>query len=83
MEPITDREIMIEIKGELKSLSQAIERFSNALTEIEDKKIAYIQRDLDDIKVWRQQITGGWKLALAIWVVFTFAAGMVIKFLFK
>ena len=83
MEPVTDREIMIEIKGELKSLSEAIDRFSKSLSEMEDKKIASIQREVDELKTWRQQITGGWKLALAIWVVFTFAFGVAIKFIFK
>lgn len=83
MEPVTDREIMIEIKGELKSLSEAIDRFSKSLSEMEDKKIASIQREVDELKTWRQQITGGWKLALAIWVVFTFAFGVAIKYIFK
>ena len=68
-EPQTDREFMMEIKGELKTLTQAIDRLGNVLDKIESKRIEPIEKRLDDIEEWQHSMNGTWKAIVAISLV--------------
>lgn len=76
---MTDREFMIKLEGKLDRLSEAIERLGDGLSTLETQKIAAIQEDIADLKNWKAQISGGWKLAVVLWIVFTFLGGLAVK----
>jgi len=73
---LTDREFMIKMEGHLERLSEAIERLGDGLKNLEEKKLSVIEQDLAELKNWKAQINGGWKLAIGMWVVITFLASL-------
>lgn len=64
LEPKTDREAMIELSGDIKSLRETIERFGKALIHLETKKVDNHEARLDELFLWKNEINGGWKLVL-------------------
>lgn len=76
---LTDREFMIKLEGHLERLSEAIERLGEGLKNIEENKLSKIESELAELRTWKAQISGGWKFALGIWAVITFALGLVAK----
>lgn len=70
---------MIKMEGHLERLSEAIERLGDGLKNLEEKKLTVIEQDLAELKNWKAQINGGWKLAIVLWVVFTFLGGLAVK----
>ena len=78
-EPQTDRELLLQLNQQLKGLADSIHEFSKTLKYLEDKKIAGLEARIDGIDKWRDQISGGWKLAVAIWVVLTGGAIAIVK----
>lgn len=81
--PQTDRELLLQLNQEIKGLAASISDFSKTLKYLEDKKIAGLEERLDSIDKWRDQISGGWKLAVGIWVVLTGGAIAAIKAFMK
>lgn len=79
---LTDREFMIKLEGHLERLSEAIERLGDGLKNIEENKLRNIENELAEIKTWKAQISGGWKFALGVWAVITFALGLLATKLF-
>jgi len=80
---LTDREFMIKLESKLDRLSEAIERLGVGLSDLEGRKISAIQEDIADLKNWKAQISGGWKLAVVLWVILTVLAGLAIKNIFR
>lgn len=74
-EPQNDRELLLKLNGEIEKLAVSITNFSMTLKDIEEKKIALLENRMDDFDTWRNEIRGGWKLALAIWAIIT--AGII------
>lgn len=83
MELNTDRELLIRLDGQIERLSESIERLGKNLEDMEEKKLAVMQRDIDDLKSWREQIKGGWKLAMLFWGVVTVGIIAAFKYIFK
>ena len=80
-QPQTDRELLLKLNGEIENLSKSIINFSNTLRDIEEKKIAILERRLDEFEKWRSQISGGWKVLVIIWIIVTaIGFGAIIKF---
>lgn len=77
-EPQTDREFMMEIKGDLKTLTQAIERLGTVLDKIESKRIEPIEKRLDHIEEWQHSMNGTWKAIVAISLMIS-TAGVLIQ----
>lgn len=69
--PQTDRELLLKLNGEIENLSKSIHEFNNTLRDIEDKKIAALDKRLKDLEDWKGQILGGWKMATVIWIIIT------------
>lgn len=70
-EPQTDRELLLKLNGEIERLAESIRFFSKTLQEIEDKKIASIDKRVAEMeKIW-SQVSGGWKFAVVIWAILT------------
>lgn len=74
-QPQNDRELLLSLNGKLTALADSIDRFSLVLKDLEERKIASMETRIKDIENWKQQINGGWKLALAVWAIVT--AGII------
>lgn len=94
IQPQTDREILLQLNADVKSLkgtfaeavdrlSETIDRFGKNLKIMEDEKIAVLSKEVDELKAWRSEIKGGYKLAMLFWAIVT--AGMIAaaKYFFK
>lgn len=82
-DPQTDRELLLQLNQNVKGLTESINEFSRTLKYLEDKKIAGLEARIDGIDKWRDQISGGWKLAVGIWVVLTGGAIALVKAFWK
>lgn len=80
-EPQNDRELLLSLNGQIERLSDAIDSFSKTLQDIEEKKIAVLDGRLKQLEEWRAQLSGGWKLAIGLWVVSTTVVALLVKFL--
>lgn len=81
--PQNDRELLLQLNQEIKGLALSITEFSKTLKYLEEKRIAGLEERLDSIDKWRDQISGGWKLAVGIWVVLTGGAIAIVKSFMK
>ncbi len=68
-DPQTDREFLIRLDGQLNNLAESIDRFSNMLKTLEEKKITAIEQRLGSLEDWRFQIMGGWRVMVIIWTI--------------
>jgi hypothetical protein len=86
IQPQTDREILLQLNSDVKALkgtfkevvdrlSETIERFGQNLKVMEDEKISVLTKEVEELKAWRSEIRGGYKLAMLFWAVLT--AGMI------
>lgn len=85
-EPQNDRELLLSLNGQIERLSDAIDSFSKTLQEIqeiEEKKIAVLDGRLKQLEEWRAQLSGGWKLAVGLWVVSTTVVALIVKYFSK
>jgi hypothetical protein len=60
---------MIKLSGQIEKLSETIEAFGDKLIDIEEKKLTALELRIGEIESWKQQIMGGWKFAVAAWLV--------------
>lgn len=83
-EPKNDRELLLKLNGNVEMLAKSIDNFSVTLKDLEEKKIGSLEARLEAIENKWTQITGGWKLVLAIWAVLT-AVGLIglVKWIFN
>jgi len=82
-QPQNDRELLLSLNGKLSTLADSIDRFSLVLKDLEEKKIANLEKKITELQDWRQQINGGWKLAVVIWVILTAGVVGTIKLISK
>lgn len=94
IQPQTDREILLQLNSDVKALkgtfteavdrlSETIERFGQNMKSMEDEKIAVMRNEIDELKSWRAEIKGGYKLAMLFWAVITAAMIAGAKYLLK
>lgn len=69
MEPITDREIMIRLDGNVTHLSQAIERFANALEKLETIKIKDHELRIKKVERFVSEWAGAYKIIAIVGLV--------------
>ncbi len=75
-EPKTDRELLLQLNGNVQNLAVAIEKFSEALEKIEVEKIQAQDKRIAALeKVWLQ-MNGAWKFILVVWSILT-ATGVI------
>lgn len=80
-EPKTDRELLLQLNGDIKNLTHSVEKLTEVLTVIEEKKIGSIDRRLEAIEKWKTELGGAWKLAIIIYTVTTGAIVGLVKWL--
>lgn len=78
--PKTDRELLLKLNGEIQNLAKAIHEFGVTLKDLEEKRISDLEKRLIKIENKIEQIKGGWKLLVVLWVVLGAAAGWAIKY---
>lgn len=73
----TDKELLIKFEGKLdmfnmkvEMLATAIDNFSHTLENIENKRIATLEKRVDELAGWRQRMAGAW-------VVILFLGGLI------
>jgi len=74
---VTDRELLIRFEGKLEILNERIEGFTNSLNSLskafenfEGKKVADLERRINELTEWKQRMAGAW-------VVILFAGGLI------
>ena len=95
IEPQTDRELLLQLNGDVRAmkdsfsgsierLNNTIEKFSESLKVMEEHKLVAIQKEVDELKAWRQELKGGYKLMMIMGGVAAFLLGLLAKaFLMK
>lgn len=78
-DPKTDRELLLQLNGEIENLAKAIYEFGLTLKELEEKRISGLEKRLVTIENSIEQIKGGWKILVVIWVVLGAVGGWAIK----
>jgi hypothetical protein len=54
------------------------------LRNLEEKKIAAIEKRVQDIESWRLQIMGGWRLMVVLWTILSIGGiGALIKYFIR
>lgn len=76
---LTDRELIIKLESRIERLSDSIDRLGEGLRDMEEKKLHSIETDVAELKNWKAQINGGWKLAIGVWVAITFLLSLLLK----
>lgn len=75
-EPKTDRELLLQLNGNVRNLADSIEKFSESLEKIEVEKIQALDKRIGSLeKVWLQ-ISGAWRFVLVMWSILT-ATGLI------
>jgi hypothetical protein len=92
--PQTDREILLQLNSDVKALkgsfadaidrlSETIDRFGENMKTMEEEKISVMRKEIDELKAWRQEIKGGYKLVMLFWAFITAGMISIAKFFFK
>lgn len=79
-DPKTDRELLLKLNDKIEYLADAIQGFGQTLKDLEEKRITDLEKRLIKIENKIEQIKGGWKLLVVLWVVLGAAAGWAIKY---
>lgn len=69
MEAITDREIMIQLDGNIKELKNAIEKFAKSLENLEETKIKELENRVTKVEKWVSEWSGAYKIIAIIALV--------------
>ncbi len=83
MEANTDREILIRLDDQIERLSESIERLGKSIEDIKVKRIEVKEKKINDLFAWREQIKGGWKLAMLFWGLVTIGLIAAVKHFLK
>ena len=83
MEPKTDRELFIQLSGQMDSLNKSIESLGEAIRNLEEKRLAKIEKELEEMRLWKTRLEGGWKLAVVLWAAGSGAIIVAVKQFFK
>ncbi len=82
----TEKELLIRFEGKLdlfnervNMLSDSIEKFSDTLRYLEDKKIADLQRQVEELRRWKERLSGAWAAIIVVTSVITYLVGLAIK----
>lgn len=68
-DPQSDRELLLQLNGQIERLAETIRRLDKTLQEIEDKKLVGLENKIIDIKEWQKEISGFWKGIAAVSVI--------------
>lgn len=79
MEPTTDREIMIQLDGNIQSLRQAIEKFAESLEKLEEGKIKNLEERVTKIEKFVSEWAGAYKL-IAVGALILSLISLALKF---
>jgi hypothetical protein len=80
-EPKTDRELLLKLDSQIEKLSESIDRFGETLKNIEEKKIAGLEKRITELEKWQQMANGGWKTFTIVSAII--AAVALVKSFFK
>lgn len=88
LEPQTERELLLQLNSDVKvmkegftqsidRLNETIDEFGETLKVMEEHKLVAIQKEIDELKAWRQELKGGYKLILIFGGVAAFVLGLL------
>lgn len=83
LKPKSTRELLLSMQSEIHNLAKSIYELSAGLKELEDKRIATMEKRLIDLENFFQQLKGGWKFALIIWAIITACIVGLLKYFTK
>lgn len=76
-QPKTNRELMLQIGQQVRTLSESINRLTSQIEKIEEQKIKIIIEEIDSIKQWRSEWNGTWKF----WIIIGGASAIILGIL--
>lgn len=76
-QPKTNRELMLQIGQQVRTLSESINRLTMQIEKIEEQKIKIILEEIDSIKQWRSEWNGTWKF----WIIIGGASAIILGIL--
>lgn len=76
-QPKTNRELMLQIGQQVRTLSESINRLTSQIEKIEEQKIKIILEEIDSIKQWRSEWNGTWKF----WIIIGGASAIILGIL--
>ncbi len=74
MEPETDREFMIEMNGNIRSLTAEIRHLAENIKNMEENRITPVEKRLTIVEKWQNNFDGGWKVAIVLVTLLTIAS---------
>jgi len=85
-DPQSDREYLLKLDGKfenlevrLDNLAHSIDNFGNQLVNLEKSRIASLEQRIIKIENIWQQVRGGWKLAIVLWLILSAVLGWIIS----
>lgn len=66
MEPTTDREILIQLDGNVQQLRDSIVRLGDTIEKLEETKIKDHEVRLNVLEKWYSEFSGAYKVAIII-----------------
>lgn len=91
IKPETDRELLLQLNSDVRNMKnefsnsmdrliETVGRFERALVHLEDGKINSVIKKQEGFDDWKQQISGGWKVVVIIWIIITtIGVGAIVK----
>lgn len=94
IEPQTDRELLLQVNSDVKHikesftqaidhLSETVEKFGNAMENMKREEIAFVQKEITNLKEWQMEIKGAYRLMMIIVPVVSSAFGAGLVYLLK
>ena len=62
--PQNDRELLLEVSGNMNKLADAMDGLAKAIGTIESKRIEPLEKKVDELQAWKDQFSGAYKLVL-------------------
>jgi hypothetical protein len=81
-EPQTDRELLLQLNGDIKGLTASVERLNDILIDMRETEIKELHKKVYDLEKWKSELSGGWKLVAIIWAVITGGIVALVKTFF-
>ncbi len=66
MEARSDRELMIEMNGNIKMLAGEINHLAESITALESNRILPVEKRVTALEKWQNKMDGGWKAVIVI-----------------
>jgi len=72
----------MKLSSSLDGLTSSVDKLIDRIDTFEEIRVEGIDKRVKELETWKNQISGGWKLATIIWIVLTGGIVALLKYLF-